>query len=124
MGDAFAYLCGYLSPRRHPDRRRQGKPARDRRQSEPPRAHVVLEGRLMAQRPQRPQRPKPVPMPPPVAHEIPCTCDACLVLDAVRFVEEKRRVSGPRVIRDFNPHDGALAPAVVTGVNRTHFGGK
>jgi hypothetical protein len=81
-----------------------GQAARDRRQSEPLRAHVVLEGRLMAQRPQRPQRPKPVPIPPPVAHEIPCTCDACLVLDAVRFVEEEAPGIGP-------PRHSRLQPA-------------
>ena len=54
------------------------------------------------------QRRKPVPMPPPVEHDIACRCEECLVLDAVRFVEEKRRARGPRVIgADWNPHDGA-----------------
>jgi hypothetical protein len=28
VGDAFAYLCGYLSPERHPDRRRRHSPVR------------------------------------------------------------------------------------------------
>jgi hypothetical protein len=54
-----------------------------------------------------PQRRKPVPMPPPVEHAIDCRCGECLVIDAVRFVNEKRRVRGPRVIHaDFSPFHG------------------
>jgi hypothetical protein len=53
-----------------------------------------------------PQCRKPVPMPPPVEHDIACRCEECLVLDAMRFVEEKRRARGPRVIKDFSPLPG------------------
>lgn len=54
-----------------------------------------------------PQRSKPVPMPPPVEHAIDCRCDACLVIDAVRFANEKRQVSGPSIVgADFSPYGG------------------
>lgn len=55
-------------------------------------------------------RRKPIPVPAP-AHPLDCSCDSCVdaarTLDAVRFVNEKRRATGPHVIKDWNPHDGA-----------------